>query len=269
VEVTALSSSASAVAERDVEVADLLVHVSERGSGPPIVVLHRSTGPLWAPFHDRLATSGAVLAPDTPGYGRSTRPVNARHPSHLAILLHQMLDAEERDGVHLVGLGMGGWIAAEMAAMNQRRLASLTLVGAAGIAPREGFIHDPMTESFTAYVRQGFRDDAAFEAVFGAEPVQDVVDLWDYSREMTARVTWKPWMWSLQLPDLLRGVRTPALLVWGGEDRIVPRDSAHQYAESLPNARLEIVGGAGHVVELEQPEALAVLVAEHVAAAAR
>jgi pimeloyl-ACP methyl ester carboxylesterase len=246
--------------DRKVEVGDLLIQVNDAGSGPPCVVLHRSTGPFWSEFHDRLAESFTVLSPDMPGFGQSTRPDTARNPAHLAVLLNQLLDAEGRDPVHLVGFGLGGWVAAEMAAMNQGRLLTLTVVGAAGIKPREGYIHDPLTQSWTDYVRGGFRDDEHFIAVFGEEPVEQVIQLWDFSREMTARITWKPWMWSLQLPTLLRGVRTPALVVWGEQDQIVPLDCARQYAEVLPNASLEVIPGAGHVVELEEPDRLAALI---------
>ena len=102
--------------------------------------------------------------------------------------------------------------------------------------------------------------------MFGAEPVQDVLDVWDYSREMTARVTWKPWMWSLQLPDLLKGVRTRSLVVWGEADAIVPLECGRQYVEVLQNATLEVIAGAGHVVDLEEPERLARLISDFAAA---
>jgi pimeloyl-ACP methyl ester carboxylesterase len=264
-----MTSGALPLSERTVPVGDLMVHVNEKGDGPVVFVLHHSTGPFWSSLYDKLSDGFSVMAPDMPGYGQSTRPVLARNPVHLAVLLNQLLDGEERDGVHLVGFGFGGWVAAEMAAMNQRRLASLTLVGAAGIKPREGFIHDPMTESWVDYAQRGFRDTEHFAAVFGAEPPQEVIDLWDYSREMTARITWKPWMWSLTLPTLLRAVATPALIVWGREDAIVPLDCGEQYAELLPNARLEIVEDAGHLVEFEEPDRMKTLISDFAMAAAR
>ncbi len=246
--------------ERDVDVAGLAVHVLQRGSGPAAVVLHHSTGPMWTPFYDSLAQHFTVIAPDVPGYGRSERPVTARHPSHLGELLHQCLDVMQHPQVHVIGLGLGGWLAAEMAAMNQSRFLTMTLVGAAGLKPRTGMIHDPMMESWTDYARQSFRDDASFIDHFGRKPAQDLIDLWDFSREMTARVTWKPWMWSLQLPQLLRAVTTPSLIVWGRHDRIVPVDCGDQYAAILANAQLQIVEQAGHVVDLEQPDRLAGLI---------
>jgi pimeloyl-ACP methyl ester carboxylesterase len=162
--------------------------------------------------------------------------------------------------VHLVGTGFGGWVAAEMAAAHQARCRTLTLVGAAGMRPPAGFIHDPMMESWEDYVRRGFSSDAAFESFFGASPDPILVDLWDRSREATARVTWKPWMWSLQLPQLLRAVATPTLLVWGGDDRIVPVACAERYHEALARSSVEVIPGAGHLVDIEHPDLVAGLV---------
>jgi pimeloyl-ACP methyl ester carboxylesterase len=64
-------------------------------------------------------------------------------------------------------------------------------------------------------------------------------------------------MYSQTLPHLLGGVRAPALVVWGDDDKIVPRSAGEHYAALLPQARFEIVGAAGHCVEMEQPDRLA------------
>jgi pimeloyl-ACP methyl ester carboxylesterase len=80
---------------------------------------------------------------------------------------------------------------------------------------------------------------------------------------MTARIAWKPYMFSHQLPHLLGGVTVPTLVVWGRENRVVPRACGEAYARALPNARLVLVDDAGLWVDLEQPETLARLIAEH------
>jgi pimeloyl-ACP methyl ester carboxylesterase len=203
-----------------------------------------------------------------PGYGQSERPETARTPSHLAVIMHRALDGLDLDGVDVVGLGFGGYIAAEMLTMNPRRFRTLTLVGSAGLRPRVGEIHDPMMESWSDYMRWSLSSNEAFDSIFGPEPAQELVTLWDFSREMTARVAWKPWMWSLQLPDLLRGIETPTLVVWGSQDRVMPIDCAHQFVELLPNSRLEILEGSGHAVELERPAELAQLVTDFTSPAA-
>ena len=59
-------------------------------------------------------------------------------------------------------------------------------------------------------------------------------------------------------------VATPALVVWGREDRIVPLECGEGYQKALAHARLEVLDGAGHFVELEKPDELAQLVTRFV-----
>lgn len=234
------------------------------GTGEPMLILHHSTGSLgWLPIHDSLASNFELIAPDMPGYGGSERPEWAREPRDIAILMNQMLDKQGLDSVHLVGLGFGGFIAAEMATMNQGRLKSLTLIGAPGIQPDEGEIMDQMMVDYPEYVKAGFANEEAFTKNFGEDPSDDVRTLWDYSREMTARLTWKPYMFNRRLPHLLKEVQTPTLLIWGEQDAVVPVQVAKQYDAALPNSRLELVSGSGHLVEMEDPEAVARLIAAH------
>jgi pimeloyl-ACP methyl ester carboxylesterase len=259
-----VTTTSSTVTERTIEVAALSLRLQQDGGGAPLLLLHHSTGHSgWMPLYERLAESFAVTVPDLPGYGHSERPDWAREPRDLAVMMQQLLDKLDLDGVTLVGLGFGGFIAAEMATLNHRRLSRMVLVGAAGIKPQEGEIVDQMLMDHAEYVKLGFRDEASFEQHFGAEVDPEVRDIWDFSRIMTARLTWSPYMHSRRLPHLLGDVQTPTLLVWGEHDRIVPVHCASQYERALPNARLEIVADAGHAVDMEQPEALASLIAGH------
>ena len=250
--------SGDAAASGQLELATGRIHYLSGGSGDPLVVLHHSTGnPGWIPFYAALAREFAVEVPDLPGYGQSERPEWARSPRDLAILIGRYLERRDLEAVTLVGLGLGGFVAAELACMNPSRLERLVLVGAAGLKPERGEIADQMMLDYGDYVRRGFRDDAAHDAVFGAEADKELRTLWGFSREMTARISWKPYMFNRALPPLLPDMRVPTLLVWGGEDRIVPPVCGEQYA------RLHVVEGGGHLLDLEQPEALAQLVAEH------
>lgn len=255
-------------AERTIEVAGLELRLLEAGAGQPVVVLHHSTGNAgWIPFYEHLAAAQAVVVPHMPGYGQSQRPEWARDPRDIAILLQYALDQLGlTQDVTLVGLGFGGYVAAEMATMNQRRLRTLVLVGAAGVQPNEGEIFDQMLVDFEDYVKAGFNSDEAYHHVFGEQASDELKQLWDFSREMTARLAWKPYMFNRRLHQTLREVHTPALLVWGDNDVIVPVGAARVFADTLPNARLELVEGAGHLVEMEQPERVADLIAGHIRA---
>jgi pimeloyl-ACP methyl ester carboxylesterase len=253
--------------ERSAQVAGLNLQFWEAGSGAPLVIVHHDIGLSgWPPLADRLAANFRVLVPELPGYGKSDRPAWARHPRDLALLLGLWLDQLELDDVVLVGLGFGGWLAAEMAVMNQRRYRRLVLVGAMGIKPSEGEIVDQMLIDLPEYVEAGCASRESFVRLFGEEVSREQTLVWDYAREMTARIAWKPYMFSHQLPHLLGAVQTPALVVWGRENKVVPLVCGEAFARALPNAQLTLVDDAGLWVDLEQPDELARLIREHASA---
>ena len=244
-----------------IEVCGGNVSYLQKGTGDPLVVLHHSiSNHGWLPLYERLAERFSVHVPDLPGWGESDRPDWARNVRDLAILVELWMESLGLDRVTLVGCGFGGWVAAELATMNQRRLADLVLVGATGIRPREGEIVDQLVVDYIDYVRSGFHDEAEFDRYFGDDPPRETRMLLYGGREMTMRVTWKPWMFNDALPVLLRGVNTPTLAVWGAHDTIVPLDCGRQFAETAPNATLHVVEGGGHFLDFERPDALAELI---------
>ena len=119
----------------------------------------------------------------------------------------------------------------------------------------------PIRRSFrTSTIRKaGFHDEAAFTRVYG-DVSTDQLEQWDICREMVFRTAWKPYMYSQTLPHLLGGIRAPALVVWGDDDRHVPKSAGDVYVKSLRNARMETVSGCGHYVDMEKPDELAKLV---------
>jgi len=246
--------------EATVEVAGVKLHLARAGSGRPLLVLHHDTGsPERLDFYDTLSQRFDVVVPHHPGYGRSDRPLWLRSVRDIAVIYQALLAELGLDRPSLIGLGFGGWIAAEMAMMAPRGFHRLVLVGAMGLKPPEGDILDQAIISYIDYARAGFHDQAAFARVYGDVTTDQLVE-WDLCREMCFRIAWKPYMYSQTLPHILGGVRAPALVVWGDDDKVVPKSAGELYARSLPEARLETVAAAGHCVDMEQPEALARLV---------
>jgi pimeloyl-ACP methyl ester carboxylesterase len=244
-----------------IEAGGTKLHVKRAGRGRPVLVLHHETGTLDdLPFYDALAANHAVIVPHHPGYSRSERPDWMRSVRDIAVVYRGLLSELKIAKPALVGLGFGGWIAAEMATMAPADLSHLVLVGAMGIKPPQGDILDLAVTGYIDYARAGFHDQKAFDRVYGAEPSVDQLEMWDICREMSFRIAWKPYMYSQTLPHLLKTVRSPALIVWGDDDKVVPISAGKRYLESLPDAHLEIVRSCGHAVDMEQPEALAKLV---------
>ena len=249
----------------EVEIAGVKLHLERAGSGRPVLVLHHDIGsPERLDFYDALANRFDVLVPHHPGYGKSERPQWLRSVRDVAVMYQWLLSDLGIDRPAIVGLGFGGWIAAEMATMMPNGPHRLVLVGAMGLKPPDGDIFDQAIVSYIDYAAAGFHDPAAFARVYGDVTTDQLVD-WDLCREMCFRIAWKPYMYSQTLPHLLGGVKAPALIVWGDDDKIVPRSAGELYAAALPKARFETVHAAGHCVDMEQPEALARLVGGFIA----
>ena len=247
--------------ETSLDIAGGKLHLARAGKGAPLLILHHDTGTLpTLPFYATLAERFDVLVPTHPGYGKSQRPEWLRSVRDVAVMYQDMLSNLEVESCVLVGLGFGGWIAAEMATFAPRAASRLVLVGAMGVKPPEGDILDEAIVSYIDYARAGFHDQKVFDAVYGAEPSTDQLEQWDICREMSFRIAWKPYKYSQTLPHLLGGVRAPALVVWGDQDKIVPRSAGEVYKAKLPQARLEIVKNCGHCVDMEKPAELAKLI---------
>jgi pimeloyl-ACP methyl ester carboxylesterase len=250
----------------DVRVGGLTLRLRKSGAGDPVLVLAHDIGSLERlPFYDALARRFTVYVPSHPGYDGSERPAWMRNVRDVAVAYQLLLASIGVANVTLVGLGFGGWIAAEMATMSPHSIRRLVLVGAMGVKPVHGEIFDQAIVSYIDYARAGFEDQGAFDRLFGADPPTSLLEQWDLNREMTFRIAWKPYMYNPTLPHFLSGVQTPALIVWGRGDKIVPLECGETYAKALPKSRLAIVERSGHFVDMEQPEALAKLVMEFAA----
>lgn len=260
-----MTTQAATHQEVTLQVAGNEVFVRKAGSGDPLVVVHHDIGNhAWEEFHAKLAERYTVYVPDLPGYARSTRPEWARNVRDLVGLTGLIIDELELPAANILGLGFGGWLAAELATFNQQRINRLVLVNPMGILPTDGEILDQFLVSQEDYIKSGFHDQSRFVALYTEEASTDQLVEWDICREMTTRVGWKPYMFNQALPHLLLNVHTPTLVVWADGDKVVPRSTADQYVEAIPNATLEVLPNVGHLADLEAPDALSQIVGKFV-----
>jgi pimeloyl-ACP methyl ester carboxylesterase len=176
-----------------------------------------------------------------------------------------LIDAAGLGRPHVIGHSIGGWTAAVMATMSPRAMDRLMLVAPTGLKPETGEILDIFYHS-PAELRDLTMHDPAtvpeWSELYGTPPTPANLELAERGREMTARLTWKPYMHNPRLPHFLPRVANPALIVWGREDRIVPVGCAEQYRQLLPNAAVTVLDRCGHLPPIEQPDAFARLVVD-------
>jgi len=233
------------------------------GHGTPIVVLPRDNAhPRGQRFIDLLAKNHTVYAPYYPGYSGSDAACWSwlADVRDLASTQHQWMHQLGLTDATVVGLGFGGWIAAELAVTCTHQFRKLVLVDPMGIQPVGGEIYDQFLVNAETYARTGFHDQAKFDALYGEQPAYEQLDAWESDREMTSRVAWKPYMYNRSLPRLLAAITTPAIVVWGEQDRIVPVECAQLYTAAIRQSRLVVIPECGHAVDVEKPDELAQLV---------
>ena len=241
-------------------VAGAKIHLLKQGEGAPVLSLHSIEGNLGLlPYLDALAQSACVYAPTHPGFGSSERPDWLESISDLARFYLWMLQELGLDKVHLIGGFLGGWVAAEMAVMCPQALSSLTLIGTAGVRPSEGEIADIFLLGEDATTDLAIGDPDLLTAA--VEPEDPFVRL--RGREMITRLCWKPYMHHPSLIHLLPRVEVPTLVVWGENDRIVPLSAGERIVEAMPDSRLEITAGSGHLPYIEKPNEVIPLLQQH------
>ena len=260
-------TTTTSFSEETVQVGDTEVHLLRGGSGRPALVLHGMEGPEgWLQFHDRLASRAEVVAPSHPGFGASQRPEWMETITHQALFYEWFLREGGYEQVDLIGFGFGGWIAAEMATMASQNLAHLVLIDAAGIRAREAEVSDVFLRRWRDVVDECVSDPNAeeFRRIYDASPIVDFGGVREAGRSMTMRMCYRPYMHSPSLQHVLKGVRTPTLIVWGEEDRIIPVECGHLYQQAIPGARLEVIDGCGHWPHFEKPDLLADIVSRFI-----
>jgi pimeloyl-ACP methyl ester carboxylesterase len=227
------------------------------GSGEPLMFLHGAGTVSGFNFSASWAQSFKVYLPYHPGFGES--PDSAQITSIDDYVLHylELMDRLELDKVRLVGLSVGGWIAATLATQSSHRLKKLVLVAPAGLRVPEHPTADIFRlkpEELPAYLAQ----DPGMLAPYVPDPHgPDFLDFLvnDY-HEMSsyARLAWER-PYDPNLARWLHRVRVPTLLLYGDQDRITPAPQSKTWASLIPNAVVHIVKDAGHLVLDEKDEA--------------
>jgi pimeloyl-ACP methyl ester carboxylesterase len=243
-----------------IKVADVEIDVFEGGQGRPLFFLHGGNGFAEAqPFVAPLAQKRRLIAPWHPGFGKSTLPEWLDSVDDIAHLHLELLDKLKLKEVDLVGCSVGGWIAAEMATKAPERFRRLVMVAPVGIkvGPPDKLDIPDIFAMPQADAQKLLYHDPAKMAVDTAKMSDDQLADMFRARETLALLTWEPWMHNPKLKRRLHRIAAPALFIRGASDGLISDAYLQAYARFLPDARTLTIPAAGHVPQLEQPEAFA------------
>lgn len=275
-------------ATRTVQVGTRLIHLAELGAGPALLMLHGG-GPgasglsNYARNVQALARHFRVIVPDLPGYGKSSKGVNADDPfGDLADAMLGLLDALDIARAHVVGNSLGGACALQMALRQPARVARLVLMGPGGVGISQGAPTAGLKRLLGYYAGEGptldkLRAFLSEDLVYEGSTITDEVLRARFESSIDPEVIANPplrapkdleafkrldFLLDARLPQL----QNPTLVLWGTEDRVNPPSGAMALQARLPACDVFLFSKTGHWVQWERAEEFNAVVAAFLAA---
>ena len=242
------------------------------GSGPDVVFCHGTpwSSDLWRPMAEALSRFFTVYLWDMPGYGRSSKQPDHRVSLDVqGELFADLLGHWGLQSPHVVAHDFGGAVALRGNLLHERRFASLALVDVVALAPwgSEFFRlvrdHAEVFSALPAAVHEGaLRAYISGASQTGVTPAAmgSLVAPWLGAPGQAAfyrQIAQADQAYTDEIEGLYPELDLPVLVVWGRDDSWIPVDRAERLHELIPGAQLELIDNAGHLIQLDQPAALA------------
>ena len=259
-----------------VEIKGQLVHLRDEGprNDPlPIVLVHGTSASLhtWEGWVRALKGQRRVITFDLPGFGLTGpfsgqySPDDYRGDSYVRFVL-DLLDALKVERAVLGGNSLGGEVAWRTAVAAPRRVASLVLVDAAGPAftPLEvplGFrlARVPVLNRVSEWALPRDLVAQSVRSVYG-HPDRVTPELIDRYFQLTLREgnrrALRMRMQSQVIgegAERIASIQQPTLILWGGQDRLIPPAIAQQFKQQIAGSQLVVFDDLGHVPQEEDP----------------
>jgi pimeloyl-ACP methyl ester carboxylesterase len=245
-----------------VEINGFPTRIWRKGSGRPIGFLAGFGGlPRWVPFLDRLAEGRTVIVPSLPGFpgGDRGHTVLDTHLDWLLAVRQVLVAAGLGEEADLAGSSVGASFAAEMAAVWPQAVRRLTLIAPFGLFDEKDPPADPWAQRADAVPALMTADPEIWKALKavpeGANSVEWPIEQ-TRAAEAAARIFWP--LGNTRLEKRLPLIQAPTLLLWGEQDRLMPRSYAERFARLIAGrTETRTIPGAGHLAELDRPEEVA------------
>ncbi len=250
-----------------------LIRVSVRGDGKPLMLVMGLGGniEMWDPLERALHAHGIqTIAYDASGTGDSPARLIPRRMPGLARQAAHVLDALGHPTVDVLGVSFGGAVAQELVLRNPHRVRKLVLAsttcgigGVPGNPLSLALLATPLRYYSPTFMRWTAKTLYGPTVAMDEDNLRHQIDarrarpptLWGYAGQLTAATSWSslPWLHRLQ---------SPTLVMSGDADRIVPPVNARILACRIPDSRLQIIEGAGHLLLLDHAELCAAAISE-------
>ena len=243
--------------------ANVRVRIEGPQDAPPIILMHGFIYSLetWNAWATDLKKDHRVIRFDLLGHGLSGPDPQRRYsPDERAAFVGDVMDALGVERAIIGGNSLGGLAAWRFAAKNPERASALILVSPGGYpangvedtplsppAPMALFLRTPPDAGVALTLKNIYGDDSK------ATP-EKVKLVGDMMRQPGNGEAYVQSIEEFTLPDpepLLNSINVPTLILWGAEDAVMPVDHGRRMKEAIPDARLIIYDGVGHVAQEE------------------
>ncbi|WP_216858066.1 alpha/beta fold hydrolase [Actinomadura verrucosospora] len=236
--------------------------MEEKGEGKPVLLLHGGAGPdSVRGFAGLLAARGwRTFTPVHPGFGGTPGPEKLDSVRGLAEVYARLLDEPALENATVIGSSVGGWIAAELALAAAGRTGPLVLLDAVGLASAEHPVADFFSLTLDQVAELSYADPDAHRIDLSA--MSDEQKRIAAGNRESLLVYGGESMADPSLKERLAAISVPALVVWGEADRMVTPEYGREYADAIPGAVFHVIRQAGHLPQIEAPDALLGLLEE-------
>lgn len=251
--------------QKQLQVKGLDVPYLVAGNGEPLVLVHgftanKDTFNAMAPY---LTSRYTVYTLDLPGHGDAERDLNADFSMEALVeYVRRFVQALRINRVHLVGSSMGGGVVSFYAARYPDEVASVWLIGAAVtrefLTDSEHIKRYDATGTFPYLIQNHAEHARKLDMVFG-KPAKMPHCLKVAFAQTAIRdyaihgAILKQVRKTIPVDQIYSNLSTPALIVTGDNDLVVPPSSVHTLAKVFPQSTLQVIEGAGHIPMVERP----------------
>ena len=249
-----------------------VAHLRDQGSrtGEPLLLVHGSNASLhtWQPWVALLGDEYRILTLDLPGHGLTGATVEGDYSIDGMV---RFVDAVTREiGVtrfHLAGNSMGGRLGWIYALEHPERIDRLILLDASGFPAPEGaekslgflLAETPGVQQLMLFITPRAAFEISLKDAFSDPSLVDEEMVTRYHALQLLEGSRAASLARFQLPTddpriaALSRIRSPTLILWGEEDRLVPGADAQRFADAIPDSRVRIYPGVGHMPMEEAP----------------
>lgn len=242
-----------------------------RGDPQPIVLLHGTSASLhtWDGWAEALKGQRRVIRMDLPGFGLTgPMPDGNYQLTHYVEVLVALLDQLGVQQAVVAGNSFGGGLAWKLAVDHPERVSKLVLVDAAGYPYDPTSVPIGFKVAQIPWLRPVMENvlprgmiESSVRNVYG-DPSRITPDLIDRYFELTLRAGNRQALGERfrqspggQYAGQIPSVKQPTLILWGGQDRLIPPDNADHFQRDIAGSRLVVFDSLGHVPHEEDPAA--------------